>query len=263
MHDFVYRRMQGVDETVAQLQTDDEAKLLAGGMTLLPTMKQRLAQPSQLLDLAGIDDLQGIECSEKAVTIGATTTHASVAHSTEVRQAIPALSSLANSIGDPQVRNRGTLGGSVANADPSADYPAAVLALKATVFTNTREIPADDFFIDLFETALEEDELITRITFSRPQRAAYASFRNPASRYAVVGVFIADFKDHYRVAVTGAAGSVFCWSECESALMAGTDEPDMLNLSLPDLEFNEDIHATADYRSHLVRVMTSRAIQRL
>lgn len=259
MHDFQYRRMQSVAQTVNLLQQDDEAKLLAGGMTLLPTMKQRMAQPSQLLDLCGIEELQGIECNDFTVSIGAGTTHATVARCADIQQSIPALARLARGIGDPQVRNRGTLGGSVANADPSADYPAAVLALKATVTTNTREIDGDDFFIDLFETALDEDELITRIRFARPARAAYASFRNPASRYAVVGVFIADFDGSFRVAVTGATGSVFRWSECEQALAGGAGESDISHLNIPNEEFNDDIHASAEYRAHLVSVMACEA----
>lgn len=263
MHDFAYHRMHSVDEAVKLLQADDEAKLLSGGMTLLPTMKQRLAQPSQLLDLTGISELHGIECTAESISIGAATTHASVASSRQVQQLVPALASLANRIGDPQVRNRGTLGGSVANADPSADYPAAVLALQAKVSTSQREIAADDFFVDLFETALEEDELITRIDFSVPQRASYMSFRNPASRYAIVGVFVADFGEYYRVAVTGAAGSVFRWTECENALQDAGDKVELSDVHLNDDEFNEDIHASADYRAHLVRVMAGRAVSGL
>lgn len=263
MHNFVYRSMQSVDQAVAELQKDDDAFFLAGGMTLLPIMKQRLAQPSQLLDLSTIDGLDGIESDDNSVFIGAGATHAIVTTSSVIQGLIPALTSLAGSIGDPQVRNRGTLGGSIANADPSADYPAAVLGLNATVYTNNREIAADDFFIDLFETALDDGELITGVRFPCPGRAAYASFRNPASRYAIVGVFVVDTGKGFRVAVTGAAGSVFRWNECEVALSEGASIDTINNLEVSDAEFNQDIHASAQYRAHLVKVMACKAINSL
>ena len=263
MHEFEYRRVQSVDEAIALMQEDEDAKLLAGGMTLLPTMKQRFAQPSLLLDLAAVAELHGIECNQSTINIGAGCTHASVAHSIDINNTLPALAKLAGSIGDPQVRNRGTLGGSVANADPSADYPAAVVGLRATVCTDKREIDADDFFIDLFETALEEDELITRVRFNIPEKASYTSFRNPASRYAIAGVFIAKFDNDFRVAVTGAAGSVFRWNECELALANGASVPEIEKLELPDSQYNEDMHASAEYRAHLVRVLTCKALAEL
>lgn len=263
MRNFVYKPMLSVDQAVTELQRDYDALFLAGGMTLLPVLKQRLGQPSQLLDLGTIANFDGIESDIDSVFIGAGATHASVAKSAVVRRSIPALATLAESIGDPQVRNRGTMGGSIANADPSADYPAAVLGLNATVHTHDREIAADDFFIDIFETALEEGELVTGVRFPCPVRAAYASFRNPASRYAVVGVFVADTGHGFRVAVTGAAGSAFRWTECESALENNIISASISDLPLSADDFNEDIHASADYRVHLVKVMTGKAISAL
>lgn len=263
MHDFVYREMADIEQAVAEAQKDEDALYLAGGMTLLPTLKQRLAQPSQLLDLGTIKALAGIEQEANSIVVGAGTSHADVARSELVRQHIPALSTLAYSIGDPQVRNRGTLGGSIANADPAADYPAALVGLNATVTTHKREIGADDFFIDLFETALDEGELVTAVRFPCPKRAAYASFRNPASRYAIVGVCVVDTGESVRIAVTGAAESVFRWRECELAVAQGADVQAINNLALPDININEDIHASADYRAHLVRVMTAKAIKAL
>ncbi|MFK7853528.1 MAG: xanthine dehydrogenase family protein subunit M [Granulosicoccus sp.] len=263
MHEFVYREMNDIEQAVAEAQRDEDAVFLAGGMTLLPTLKQRLAQPSQLLDLGPIKALAGIEQHENNIVVGAGTSHADVARSELVRQFIPVLSTLALSIGDPQVRNRGTLGGSIANADPAADYPAAVVALNATICTHNREISAENFFVDLFETALEEGELVTAVRFPCPKRAAYASFRNPASRYAIVGVCVVDTGDSVRIGVTGAAESVFRWRECELALAQGTDVQAIGDLALPATNINDDIHASADYRAHLVRVMTAKAINAL
>lgn len=263
MHNFTYNAMQSVEQAVAEFQQDNDALYLSGGMTLLPTLKQRLAQPSQLLDLGTVVGLDVIESDDDSVFIGAGISHAAVAASPQIRQSIPALAILAESIGDPQVRNRGTLGGSIANADPSADYPSAVLGLNATVLTHNREIAADDFFVDLFETALDEGELITGVRFPCPARAAYASFRNPASRYAVVGVFVVDTGEAFRVAVTGAAGAVFRWHACEVALANGAGVESISELPLEYDEFNADIHASAEYRAHLVKVMASRAVSAL
>jgi len=267
MYEFKYTKVDSIATAEELLSGEEECILLAGGMTLLPTMKQRLAQPSQLLDLAGVSNLRGINRTGSVVTINSMTTHAEVANSSELADAIPALAALAECIGDPQVRNRGTIGGSVANADPAADYPAAVVALDGTVVTNHRNIAADEFFLDIFETALEGNEIITSVTFKVPDRAAYAKFPNPASRYAIVGVFIAEFSGQYRVAVTGAGGSVFRLSAVEEALGE--------NASLQSLqtalhenpvsadELNDDIHASNDYRAHLTAVMAERAFNAL
>jgi len=207
-----------------------------------------------------VRDLAGIKKERSSIVIGAMTRHAAVASSDVVKKAIPALADLADGIGDPQVRNRGTLGGSVANADPAADYPAALVGLGATVHTNTRSIAADDFFTGLFETALEDGEIITRVSFPIPEKAAYMKFPNPASRYAIVGVFVAKGGDGVRVAVTGAAGSVFRVAAMEKALSAAFAPESVAGITVPDDEFNADIHASADYRAHLVTVMAKRAV---
>ncbi len=259
MYEFSYHKASSLEDARSALATADDGKLLAGGMTLLPTMKQRLAAPTVLVDLAEVD-LAGIEGKGDNIIVGAMTTHAAVAGSSLVQQTIPALASLAEGIGDPQVRNRGTIGGSVANADPAADYPAALVGLGATVITSKRSIPADDFFTGMFETALAEDEIITAVSFPVPERAAYQKFPNPASRYAIVGVFVAQTHAGIRVAVTGAGGSVFRSSEMEQAL-AGSFAPEVVkHLTPSSAGLNEDIHASAEYRAHLVGVMASRAV---
>ena len=267
MYEFKYTKIDSVDTAEELLSGDEECILLAGGMTLLPTMKQRLAQPARLLDLGGVDKLKGINLTGSVVTIKAMTTHADVASSADLAASIPALSDLAGLIGDPQVRNRGTIGGSVANSDPAADYPAAVVALDGVVVTNHRSVVADEFFIDMFETALEGNEIIISVSFRIPTRAAYAKFPNPASRYAVVGVFIAEFDGHYRVAVTGAGGSVFRLTAVEEALSANASldalREALLQKPVSDDELNDDIHASAEYRAHLVGVMAERAFQAL
>ena len=260
MYAFDYTRPATVAAAVAALKGADDGKLLAGGMTLLATMKQRLAQPSDLIDLRAITELRGIARDGGTLTIGATTTHASVAASAEVRAAIPALAHLAAGIGDAQVRNCGTIGGSVANNDPTADYPAAVLALGGTVVTDRRRIAADDYFQGLFETALAEDEIITAVSFPIPTRAGYAKFPNPASRYAVVGVFVAETAGGVRVAVTGAGQSgVFRAAAMEQALAAGFSPDALAGIAQPADGLNGDIHASAEYRAHLVGVMARRA----
>ena len=267
MYEFKYTRIDSVAAAEEQLSGEEECILLAGGMTLLPTMKQRLAQPSELLDLGGVSNLKGITKTGSVVAVKAMTTHAEVASSETVKESIPGLADLASGIGDPQVRNRGTIGGSVANADPSADYPAAVVALDGTVVTNHRSVLADEFFIDMFETALEGNEIITSVNFKVPTRAAYAKFPNPASRYAVVGVFISEFDGTYRVAVTGAKGSVFRLPELEEALAADASL-ESVRKSLQDNpvsaeEMNEDIHASSEYRAHITGVMAERAFAAL
>ena len=260
MYAFNYHRAKSVDEAVKAQKGASEAKYLAGGHTLLPTLKQRLAKPSDLVDISGLKELQGISVSGGTVTIGAATRHAAVASSADVKKAIPALADLAGHIGDPQVRNRGTIGGSIANNDPAADYPAAALGLGATIHTNKRAIEADKFFKGLFETALEEGEIITKITFPVPDKAAYMKFPNPASRYALVGVFVAKTKAGVRVAVTGAGSGVFRVADMEKALASKFDADAVASIKVPQKGLNSDIHASAEYRAHLVTVMAKRAV---
>ncbi len=266
MYEFTYRKSESIDEAASIFKTSEDASYLAGGMTLLPTMKQRLAAPDVLIDLNGIASLRGIEKHNDVIVIGALTTHAEVAASLLVQRNIPALAHLASVIGDPQVRNRGTLGGSVANSDPSADYPAALVGLNATLQTSKRSIEVGDFFVDLFETALEKDELITTVSFPIPEQAAYCKFPNPASGYATVGVFVACDKpatpqQEVRVAVTGAAGCVFREKSMEIALGKSFSAKSLANIEINADDFNEDLHASAEYRAHLVGVMARRAVQ--
>ncbi len=260
MYEFNYHRPGSVNAALETFRNADDARYLSGGHTLLPTMKQRLASPSDLIDLSGIDALRGIDVAADAVTVGALTPHAMVAASDEVAAAIPALAALAALIGDPQVRNKGTIGGSIANNDPAADYPAAVLGLGATVVTDRREVAGDDFFTGLFETALEEGELVTAVRFPKPARAGYAKFPNPASRYAIVGVMAAEAADGVRIAVTGAAPCVFRAADMEAALGSALDDTASLPALSPD-GLNGDIHASAEYRAHLVGVMARRAME--
>ena len=261
MYRFEYQRAADIADAVARREKAEDGLYLAGGMTTVPTLRQRLAAPSDLIDLAGIEALRGIEERHGSLRIGAMETHADVAASELVRSRIPALAALAGGIGDPQVRNRGTLGGSVANADPAADYPAAVLGLGATIHTDRRTIAADDFFSGLFETALEEGELITEIEFPVPTRAAYRKFKNPVSRYAIVGVFVADLDGAVRLAVTGAAASVFRVPEMEAALRADFSAAAINDIAVDAAALNSDLHAGALYRAHLVGVMARRAVE--
>jgi len=260
MYEFNVRKPGSVDLAVSALQSAEDGKLLAGGMTLIPTLKQRLAQPSDLVDLAEIGELKGISDEGGAIKIGAMSTHAEVAASEVVRSSIPALAHLAGHIGDPQVRNRGTIGGSIANADPAADYPAAIVGLNATVHTNQRTIAADDFFTGMFETALGDDEIVTAVSFPKPDKAGYEKFPNPASRYAIVGVMVAQTGGQTRVAVTGAAPSVFRSGDAESALSSNFSADALNGLAVSSAGLNTDIHASADYRAHLVSVMAKRAV---
>ena len=260
MYAFEYHRPQSLSGAVADLANPD-AKALAGGMTLLPTMKQRLASPAVLIDLKSVPELAGIAREGDNLVIGAMARHADVARSSVVEAAIPALAKLAGGIGDPHVRNMGTIGGSIANNDPSADYPAAALALGATIVTNKRRIGAQDFFKGLFETALETVELITQVSFPIPQKAAYMKFPNPASRYALVGVFVAKTAGGVRVAVTGAGqNGVFRLSAFETALNANFSPSALDGVAAPADGLNSDIHADADYRAHLIGVMAKRAV---
>ncbi|WP_128563652.1 FAD binding domain-containing protein [Methylobacterium crusticola] len=263
MYAFAYHHPTSLKEAAGLLAKDADAKIVAGGHTLLPTMKQRLAAPGSLVDLARVPDLAGIERTPRAVTIGAMATHAMVADSAEIREAIPALTELAALIGDPAVRHRGTIGGSVANNDPAADYPAACLALGATIGTNKRKIAAEDYFTGLFETALEEGEIVTSVSFPIPHKAAYEKFRNPASRYALVGVFVAKRPSDIRVTVTGAGSNgVFRWTEAEEALAKRFSPKSLDGLSASPANLNSDLHADAAYRAHLIGVMARRAVQK-
>ena len=260
MYPFTYHRPDSVS-AAATLAGDGEAKVMAGGMTLLPTMKQRLAAPAAIVDLNGVSGLAGVTVSGDKVTIGAMTRHADVHTSEDLRKAIPALAELAGLIGDPMVRHRGTIGGSVANNDPAADYPAACMALGATIVTDRREIAAEDFFTGLFDTALEQGELITKIVFPVPQKAAYQKFRNPASRYAIVGVFVAQTAAGVRVAVTGAGESgVFRVKSFEDALTKDFSAKAIEAIKVSPDGLNSDIHADAVYRAHLINVMARRAV---
>ena len=260
MYAFEYHRPRSVAEAVSLLQGASDGKLLAGGHTLIPTLKQRLASPSDLIDLGAIAELKGIREEGDRLVIGALTTYSEVVESETARRAIPALAQLASHIGDSQVRNRGTIGGSVANNDPASDYPAAVLGLNATVRTNQREIAADDFFLGMFETALGDAEVITAVSFPKPSKAGYMKFPNPASRYAIVGVMVAQTAGGVRVAVTGAGPCVFRAKDFEQAL-ASSFTPDALDrVSVSPNGLNSDIHASAEYRAHLVKIMAKRAV---
>ncbi len=264
MYAFEYQRASSIADAVSRLAANPDAKLLAGGQTFIPTLKARLAQPSHLIDIGRIKELTGIEVRGNTVSIGAMTRHADVAASAEVKGAIPALAALAFEIGDQQVRNRGTLGGSVANNDPAADYPAAVLALGATVVTNKREIAANDFFQGMFATALNEGEIIVRVVFPVPKRAAYSKFHHPASGYAMAATFVAETASGVRVAVTGAGASgVFRWKDAEAALTKKFAAASLEGLSVAQSECIADLHAGADYRAHLAGVMAKRAIVKI
>ena len=260
MYDFAYHRPISLTEALTRLEAAPEPALLAGGMTLIPVLKQRLAMHSDLIDLSGIEELRGIRDDGEALVIGAMTEHAAVAGSALVRARIPALAQLADAVGDPQVRNRGTLGGSIANNDPAADYPAGLLGLGATIATNRREIPADDFFTGLFETALEEAEIITAVSFPVPEQAGYVKFPQPASRFALVGVFAAKGPAGTRVAVTGAGPCVFRVLEMETALSADFSPKVLRGIPMDPEDLNSDIHAGADYRAHLVTILAARAV---
>ncbi|MCF8468911.1 MAG: xanthine dehydrogenase family protein subunit M [Sneathiella sp.] len=259
MYSFDYERPSGINEAASALGEDD--KFLAGGQTLIPTLKLRLAQAGKLVDLGGIAELKGISSNGSELSIGAMTRHADVANSADVKSAIPALAALASHIGDAQVRNRGTIGGSISNNDPAADYPAALVGLGATVHTNKRSISAEDFFVDLFETALEENEIVTKISFPIPEKAGYAKFPNPASRFALTGVFVAKTANGARVAVTGAGPSVFRQTDMEAALSGNFSADAIAGIKTSASGLNADIHASAEYRANLISVMAGRAVK--
>jgi carbon-monoxide dehydrogenase medium subunit len=260
MNDFAFHKPQDVAAAVSTAKKATEGKYLGGGQSLLPVMKLGLAAPTDLVSLAGLAALKGIRVEGKELVVGAGATHAEVAGSAEVKRAIPALAALAEHIGDPQVRNRGTLGGSLAHNDRAADYPAAVLALGATVQTDRRTIPADAFFKGLYQTALQPDELITAVRFPVPEKAAYAKFPHPASRFALVGVMVAKGPAGLRVVVTGAGPGVFRVAEAEKALSARFSADALAGLQVPAAGLNADAFGSAEYRAHLVGVMARRAV---
>lgn len=258
MYNFDFVKPSTLDEAVAALGGED-AQPLSGGQTLLPSMKQRLNAPGVLVSLTGIAALKGVSLEGRLLVIGGATPHAVVA--AEAASVYPALAALAGGIGDPAVRNRGTIGGSLANNDPSACYPSAALGSGATIVTNTREIAADDFFTGMFETALEPGEIITAVKFPVPEKAAYAKFQQPASRFALTGAYVAKYGDGVRVAITGASeGGVFRWTEAEEALSRSFTAEALNGLSLPADGMMGDLHGTPAYRAHLCAVMTRRAV---
>jgi carbon-monoxide dehydrogenase medium subunit len=260
MYGFAYHNPRSLDEAAKLSSGGDEARYLAGGQTLIPTLKLRLANPAALIDLKGIAGLDTIARKGGALVIGALARHAAVAASPLVREAIPALARLAGGIGDAQVRNRGTLGGSIANNDPAADYPAAALGLGATIVTSGREIAADAFFTGMFETALKPGEIVVAISFPIPRRAAYVKFPSPASHYAMVGAFVADTDAGIRVAITGASPHVFRWNAAEAALAKRFAASSIDNLKMSPLDLLSDTHGNAQYRASLVATMTKRAV---
>lgn len=260
MHPYTYHRPTSLPEALKLASELPDPKFLAGGQTLVQAMKLRLAAPSDLIDLGGLAELRGIDIRNDEISIGAMTKHAAVCGHAEIKKRIGALAYLASQIGDRQIRNNGTIGGSLANSDPAADYPAAALGLGATLRTNDREITADDFFVSLYETALEPNELLVSIRFPIPKRAGYMKFKSPASGFALVGVFVADFGDHVRVAVTGAGPKVFRIAEMEQALRASFS-PDVLNIHVSADGLSSDLQANAQYRAHLIPVLARRAVE--
>lgn len=263
MYPFEYVKAATLKEAAEFLAANPEARPVSGGMTLIPTLKARLAQPTHLVDIAGLPELGGIRVDGDTLVVGAAVRHAEVHASESVREVFPALAQLAGRIGDPQVRNLGTIGGAIANNDPAADYPAAVLGAGASVVTQRRSIPADEYFQGMFATALEPGEIVTRIVFPLPKRAAYEKFPHPASGYAMAGVFVAQTAGEVRVAVTGAGSGVFRWIDAEHALSRNL-APDAIDaLELAEDELNEDMHGSRAYRAQLVKVMARRAVAQL
>ena len=264
MYETSYHRASSVDDAVSKIASADDGKFLSGGMTLLPTMKQRLAAPSDLIDLTHIDGMRGVTVDGDKVRIGALTTHFEVHSSNELKSVCPSMVEMAGWIGDPAVRHRGTIGGSIANNDPAADYPSALLAMNADIVTNKRTIAADDFFTGMFETALEDDEIVTAVEYTAPEKCAYEKFRNPASRYAMAGVFIAKLKDGTtRVGVTGAYSDGVTRPEALETALSDNWSVDALDgVTVDPADMLSDIHGTAEYRAHLVVVMAKRAVKK-
>ena len=260
MINFSYKRPTSIINATKTFSESEDGLFLAGGQTLLPVLKQGLAMPSDIIDLGDLQELKGIEEKNKSIIIGAMTTHAQVKNSPLIQKKIPTLANLAGFIGDPHVRNLGTLGGALANNDPSADYTAAALGLGAIIYTDKRSIKSDEFFIGLFETALDPDEIIVKVEFPIPDKSGYAKFPNPASRYAIVGVYIAKLKKEVRVAITGASSSVYRSKELEAALTNNFSVSAINNINISSADLNSDIHASEDYRAHLIKVMAQKAV---
>jgi carbon-monoxide dehydrogenase medium subunit len=261
MYDFAYHKPTSVADAAKILAADPDARAISGGQTLLPALKHRLNKPTSVVDLSGIGELKGIKREGDKIVIGAMTKHVEVATSAEVKASIPALAKMAGSIGDIQVRNRGTIGGSVSNNDPAADYPSAVLGLGATIVTSKRRIAADDFFTGMFSTALETGELLVAVEFPIPAKAGYAKMKNPASRYVMAGAFVVKTKGgEVRVAINGAAPCVFRQKDMEKALTASWSPDAVAGVKQPADNLNSDIHGSAEYRAHLVTVMAKRAV---
>ena len=258
MKNFIYKNALNTKEATKLFSK--RSAFLAGGMTLLPAIKLRMAAYSDLINIKKIKSLAGIKVSNKSIKIGSTTTHEAVASSKEIKKNIASIGVLAEGIGDPQVRNRGTIGGSIANNDPAADYPSACLALNAIIHTNKRKIAADKFFKGMFETDLKKGELIESVEFEIPEKSSYAKFPNPASRYAIVGVYIAKLKKEIRVAVTGVESCVFRCKKIEKALTDNFSKSSIDNINISSNGFNSDIHASAEYRAHIIKVMAKKAI---
>ncbi len=259
MKTFNYHSTKDVKE--ATKLASSSSAFLAGGMTTLPSMKLGLASYKDIIDIKRIKKLSGIKVSGKTVTIGATTKHAEVAHSKEVKKAIPSLAALAEGIGDPQVRNRGTIGGSIANNDPSADYPSACIALNATIHTNNRKVSADKFFTGMFETSLKKGELIEAVEFQVPEKSCYKKYPNPASRYAIVGVYVAKHKDGVNVGVTGAKSCVYNDENISGALSKSFSSSALDNVKISSSGMNSDVHASADYRANMVKIFAKKAVE--
>jgi carbon-monoxide dehydrogenase medium subunit len=262
MQDFFYHKPASLKAAIAIIEGVEDGIFIAGGQTILPVMKFGLAQPTDLVDLKAIEELKIINIKESMISIGAMCTHSTVAKSKDIRRILPGLAKLASRIGDVQVRNCGTIGGSLANNDPSADYPAAVLALNGIIITSKRKISAEDFFVDMFETALDEGEIITRVDFPIADLSAYAKFPNPVSRYAIAGVFVSKSSEEVRLAITGAGPKVFRSLDMESALSRDFSSNAIKNISVSAEDLNTDIHASREFRAHLINVMAKRAVER-
>jgi carbon-monoxide dehydrogenase medium subunit len=260
MHAFSYHKPSSLGDALSLAAKHTDGKILAGGQSLVQAMKLRLSSPTDIIDLSGVKELSSIKVEGSSIAIGAMTRHADVESNADVKKMIPALARLAGGIGDRQVRHMGTIGGSIANNDPAACYPAAVLGLGATITTNKRKIAGDDFFKGLFETALEPGELITAVTFPSAKRAGYIKFKNPASRFALVGVFVAETSSGVRVAVTGAASCVFRATAIEKALSDKFDPAAVPADTVKADTLNSDLHGSAEYRAHLITVMARRAV---
>jgi len=263
MYNFNYHKPKTIEQAVELMNSCEDPKIISGGHTLIPTLKQRLAQPSDIVDISNINGISDIslESIDSRINIGSLSSHYKVSNSDIVIQNIPSLAYLASQIGDPQVRYRGTIGGSVANADPSADYPAALVSLNSTVVTNNGKYKAEDFFVDMFETSLSDDEIITNILFDIPIKSAYVKFRNPASGYAMVGVFVAKYHSSVIVSVTGAGPKVFRMSEAEELLTKSFDAKSLNELRIESNGLNSDIHASSEYRAHLIKTSLQDAVR--